>query len=90
MLRFAPPYATRPAEGFVFGDDPATFDVPTNVSPGPGPGSFLLNVEAGTGTALRDITGPVKLATLHVAIAPGWPVRRRRLRRRAGRSGRAG
>ena len=72
VLSFAPPYATRPAEGFVFGDDPATFVVPTNVSPGPGPGWFLINVGAGPGTALRDITGPVKLATLHVAIDPGW------------------
>ena len=70
-LSFAPPYATRPAEGFVFGDDPATFVVRTTVPPGAGPGWFLINVEAAPGTALRDITGPVKLATVHVAFDPG-------------------
>jgi hypothetical protein len=68
VLSFAPPYATRPANGFVFGDDPAAFVVPSN--PGPGPGWFLLNVEAGTGTALPGITGPVRLATLHIGIGP--------------------
>ena len=61
-VRFVPPYASRPAEGFVYGAGAATYNVPTTVSPPPGPRNFLLNVEAGTGTPLVDIVGPVKLA----------------------------
>ena len=61
-VRFIQPYAVRPAEGFVYGAGAATYNVPTTVSPPPGPANFLLNVEAGTGTPLVDIVGPVKLA----------------------------
>src|SRR5687768_10195704 len=73
--RFVPPFAVRPAEGFVYGAGAATYNVPTTVSPPPGPNNFLLSVEAGTGTPLVDIVGPVKLAEVVFEVpltaAPG-------------------
>ena len=63
---FAPPFAVRPAEGFVFGaPDPTryTYNVPTNVSPPPGPTQFLLNVES-TGAGPVDVVSAVKIAEI--------------------------
>ena len=70
---FAPPYANRPNENFVFGaNDPAryTYNVPTSVSPPPGPTQFLLNVES-TGAGPVDVVSAVKVAEVVFQVAAG-------------------
>ena len=72
-VAFVPPFAVRPAEGFVFGaPDPTryTYNVPTSVSPPPGPTQFLLNVES-TGAGPVDIISAVKLAEIVFEVQPG-------------------
>ena len=70
---FAPPFAVRPAEGFVFGaPDPTryTYNVPPNGPPAAGPNQFLLNVES-TGAGPVDIVSAVKIAEIVLEVQPG-------------------
>lgn len=70
---FAPPFAVRPAEGFVFGaPDPTryTYNVPPNGPPAAGPTQFLLNVES-TGAGPVDIVSAVKIAEIVLDVQPG-------------------
>ena len=72
-LGFAPPYAVRPAEGFVFGTPELTnytYNVPPNGPPAAGPTQFILNVES-TGAGPINVASRVKIAEVVLEVQPG-------------------
>ena len=70
---FVEPYAEKPADNFVFGDRPVSFEVLTGAPVPAGPAFFLLSVEALGADDLPDISSPVKIARVLIETTGSNP-----------------